>query len=143
MAITAAKNADAPCIIASMAFDLNRDRKDVRTMMGVCVEQAAELIQNAGADILSLNCGTGIDMKWAAQILRRYRSVSDLPLMAKPNNGLPQLINMEVVYKQLPNQMVVGLSEVLDAGARIVGGCCGTTAKHINALRKSIDGWSK
>ena len=108
-------------------------------MMGVKVEQAAEVLQEAGADILAINCGTGIDMTWAARILQRYRSASDLPLMAKPNNGLPELIAMQVVYRQTPDQMLVGLDDVLEAGARIVGGCCGTTAQHIRRFRIALD----
>ena len=139
LAIAAAREAGAPCVIGSMAFDLNRNGKDVRTMMGVKVEQAAEVLQEAGADILAINCGTGIDMTWAARILQRYRSASDLPLMAKPNNGLPELIAMEVVYRQTPDQMLVGLDDVLEAGARIVGGCCGTTAEHIRRFRTALD----
>ena len=139
LAIAAAREAGAPCVIGSMAFDLNRNGKDVRTMMGVKVEQAAEVLQEAGADILAINCGTGIDMTWAARILQRYRSASDLPLMAKPNNGLPELIAMQVVYRQTPDQMLVGLDDVLEAGARIVGGCCGTTAEHIRRFRTALD----
>ena len=142
LGIAAAREAGAACVIASMAFDLNRDGKDVRTMMGVRVEQAAEVLQEAGADILAINCGTGVDMTWAARILKRYRSASDLPLMAKPNNGLPELIDMEVVYRQTPERMLVGLDAVLAAGARIVGGCCGTTAEHVRRLRGVVDAWN-
>ena len=139
LGIAAAKEAGAACVIASMAFDLNRDGKDVRTMMGVRVEQAAEVLQEAGADVLAINCGTGVDMAWAARILQRYRSASDLPLMAKPNNGLPELIDMQVIYRQTPEQMVAGLDELLAAGARIVGGCCGTTAEHVRRFRGIVD----
>ena len=139
LGIAAAREAGAACVIASMAFDLNRDGKDVRTMMGVRVEQAAEVLQEAGADVLAINCGTGVDLAWAARILQRYRSASDLPLMAKPNNGLPELIDMQVVYRQTPEQMVAGIDDLLAAGARIVGGCCGTTADHVRRIRNLID----
>ena len=139
LGIAAAKEANAPCVIGSMAFDLNRNGKDVRTMMGVTVEQAAEVLQEAGADILAINCGTGIDIAWAARILQRYRSATDLPLMAKPNNGLPELVDMEVVYRQTPDEMLIGLDDLLAAGARIVGGCCGTTADHIRRFRSALD----
>ncbi len=139
LGIAAAREAGAACVIASMAFDLNRDGKDVRTMMGVRVEQAAEVLQEAGADVLAINCGTGVDLAWAARILQRYRSASDLPLMAKPNNGLPELIDMQVVYRQTPEQMVAGIDDLLAAGARIVGGCCGTTADHVRRMRNVID----
>ena len=141
LGIAAAREAGAPCVIGSMAFDLNRDGKDVRTMMGVRVEQAAETLERAGADMLAVNCGTGVDMTWAARILRRYRSASGLPMMAKPNNGLPELIDMQVVYRQTPEQMIVGLDDVLAAGVRIVGGCCGTTPAHIARIRAVVDAW--
>lgn len=143
LGIAAAREAGAACVIASMAFDLNRDGKDVRTMMGVRVEQAAEVLQEAGADVLAINCGTGVDLAWAARILQRYRSASDLPLMAKPNNGLPELIDMQVVYRQTPEQMVAGIDDLLAAGARIVGGCCGTTADHVRRIRNLIDAWNR
>ena len=139
LGIAAAREAGAPCVIASMAFDLNRDGKDVRTMMGVRVEQAAEVLQAAGADVLAINCGTGVDLPWAARILQRYRSASDLPLMAKPNNGLPELVDMQVVYRQTPEQMAAGLDDLLAAGARVVGGCCGTTAGHVRRFRSIVD----
>ena len=142
LAIQAAKGAKALCVIASMAFDLNKDGKDVRTMMGVSVEQAAEALQEAGADILSINCGTGVNMKWAAKILKRFSLTSDLPLMAKPNNGIPELVNMEVVYRQSPKEMIVGLEDVLETGVSIIGGCCGTTPHHIEHMRTIIDKWN-
>ena len=58
-------------------------------MMGTSPEMAAEFMVEKGCDILALNCGTGIDMKFAADTVRRYRSISGLPVMAQPNAGLP------------------------------------------------------
>ncbi len=58
----AAREAGAPCVIGSLSFDLTRDGSDMRTMMGISPEQAAAFMQEAGADIIALNCGTGIDM---------------------------------------------------------------------------------
>ena len=71
LALAAAKAAGAPCIIASMAFDEMRESDEVRTMMGVSPEIAAEFMIEAGADVLALNCGTGIDMVKAADTARR------------------------------------------------------------------------
>jgi 5-methyltetrahydrofolate--homocysteine methyltransferase len=139
IAIEASREAGAPVIIGSIAFDKMLDVDDVRTMMGVSPEQAAEFMVEHGCDILALNCGTGIDMKTAANIVRRYRSISGLPTMAQPNAGQPVLENMKVIYKETPEEMVQGLPALLDAGARIVGGCCGSTPDHIRLFRQTLD----
>ena len=137
--IAAAKAAGAECVIGSMAFDVTHDGSEIRTMMGVDPEQAAEFMREAGVDILALNCGSGIDVGWAARAVKRYRAVSDLPIMAQPNAGLPVLENLKVVYKQTPEDMVVELPALLRSGARIVGGCCGSTPAHIRLFRKLLD----
>jgi len=139
IALAAAVAAGAPCIIGSVAFDEMRDSDEVRTMMGVSPEQAAEFMMSNGADIIGLNCGTGIDMVKAAETARRYRSVSDYPIMAQPNAGAPMLEDLQVVYKQPPEEMAAGLGPLLAAGAGIVGGCCGSTPEHIRHLREQLD----
>jgi 5-methyltetrahydrofolate--homocysteine methyltransferase len=109
------------------------------SMMGVSPEVAAEFMVANGADVLALNCGTGIDMVKAADTARRYRSISELPIMAQPNAGFPELVEMQVVYRQTPEQMAAGLDDLLSAGARIVGGCCGSTPDHIRLFRRLLD----
>lgn len=139
MAMMAAREAGAPCVIASMSFDVTHDGSDVRTMMGVSPERAAEFIQREGADVVATNCGTGVDAGWAAEILGRYRSACDLPLMAQPNAGKPELVGSTVVYRESPEEMAERLDALLEAGARIVGACCGSTPVHIRALRQRLD----
>lgn len=139
LAIAAAREAGAPVVIGSLAFDRMLDEPDVRTMMGVSPEQAAEFLADRGADILGLNCGTGVDMAMAAQVVARYRAVSGLPIMAQPNAGNPELVDFEVVYHETPDQMAAGVPGLIAAGARIVGGCCGSTPDHIRAFRAMID----
>ena len=139
LAVAAARGAGAPCVIGSLAFDRLREGDEVRTMMGVSPEQAARFMAERGVDVLALNCGTGIDMAKAADTVRRYRAVSDLPIMAQPNAGQPELENLAVVYRQPPEAMAAGLEAVLAAGARIVGGCCGSTPEHIRHLRRALD----
>jgi len=139
LGLGAARAAGAGCIIGSMAFDTLRDGSGVRTMMGTSPEQAAEFMVANGADIVALNCGTGIDMVTAADVVRLYRSACDLPIMAKPNAGQPVLENMQVVYKQSPSEMAMGLEAVISAGASIVGGCCGSTPAHIRKFRTILD----
>ncbi len=137
--IRAAKAAGAPCVIGSMAFDKMLESDDVRTMMGTSPEQAAEFMVEQGADIVALNCGTGVDMKLAAATVKLYRDTCGLPIMAQPNAGLPVLENMKVVYKETPDEMAEGVTGLVDAGARILGGCCGSTPDHIRKFREVLE----
>jgi 5-methyltetrahydrofolate--homocysteine methyltransferase len=139
LAIAAAKEAGAPVIIGSIAFDRMADEDDVRTMMGISPEHAAEFMAGHGCHLAGLNCGTGVDMRMAAAIVRRYRATSGLPVMAQPNAGAPVLEDMKVLYKETPEEMGAGLVELLAAGPRIVGGCCGSTPAHIRRFRQILD----
>jgi len=137
--IEEAKAAGSPCIIGSMAYDVTQDRSEIRTMMGISPEEAAQFMVNIGVDIVAVNCGAGVDVGWAARAVSAYRKVCDFPTMAKPNAGIPELIDMKVVYRQSPEDMVSELPSLLDAGAGIVGGCCGSTPDHILQFRKLLD----
>jgi 5-methyltetrahydrofolate--homocysteine methyltransferase len=141
LGITAAREAGAPCVIGSMAYDVTLDGSTFRTMMGVDPERAAAFMEEHGADIVALNCGTGMDMERARQAVLRYRAVTALPLMIQPNAGQPKLVNMKVVYDETPEQMVTGVVPLLEAGANVIGGCCGSTPGHIRAFRRAIDGF--
>jgi len=138
LGIRGAKDAGAPCVIGSMAYDVTLDGSTFRTMMGIDPERAAEFMEENGADIVALNCGTGMDMIRARAAVERYRAASSLPVMVQPNAGLPKLVNMKVVYDELPEQMASGLADVLAAGANIVGACCGSTPAHIQAFRAIV-----
>jgi 5-methyltetrahydrofolate--homocysteine methyltransferase len=59
--------------------------------------------------------------------------------MAQPNSGQPKLIDMKVVYDELPQHMVEGVVPLLEAGANIIGACCGSTPDHIRAFRIALD----
>jgi len=141
LGIRAAKEAGASCVIGSMAYDVTLDGSTFRTMMGVDPERAAEFMEEHGADIVALNCGTGMDMIRARQAVERYRRATSLPVMVQPNAGQPRLENMKVVYDEPPGQMASGLADVLAAGASIVGACCGSTPAHIRAFRGIVDGY--
>ena len=139
LAIDAAKAAGAPSIIASLAYDLSQDATFYVTMMGVKPEQAAEFVTERGANIVALNCGTGMDMIGAARVAREYRQACPLPIMVQPNAGLPVLENLKAVYKQLPADMAAGVPAALAAGANIIGSCCGSTPDHTRAIRLQVD----
>lgn len=143
LAIAAAKTTNAPCIIASLAYDLSMDGTFYKTMMGVAPEQAAEFVAGKGAHIVALNCGTGMDMLGAAKVARIYREHCSLPIMVQPNAGLPVLENLQAVYKQLPADMAKRVPEALAAGANIVGSCCGSTPEHTRAIRQRVDQFNK
>jgi len=141
LGIHAAKEAGAPCIIGSMAYDVTLDGSTFRTMMGIDPERAAEFMQENGVDIVALNCGTGMDMERARAAVERYRRTTGLPVMVQPNAGQPKLVNMKVVYDETPEQMVTGVVPLLEAGAAIIGGCCGSTPAHIRAFRHAMDAY--
>ena len=138
VAIDAAKAAGAPCIIASLAYDLSMDKTFYVTMMGVMPDKAAEFVEERGAHIVALNCGTGMDMNGAAMVARIYRESCNLPVMVQPNAGLPVLENMKAVYKQLPADIALGVPDALTAGANIIGSCCGSTPDHTRAIQQVV-----
>jgi 5-methyltetrahydrofolate--homocysteine methyltransferase len=143
LAIEASKTAGAPCIIASLSYDLSADKTFYVTMMGVFPERAAEFVEEKGAHIVALNCGTGMDMTGAAKVIRLYRKNCKLPTMGQPNAGLPVLEGGKAVYKQLPSDMALGVPEVLAAGTNIVGSCCGSTPDHTRAIRGVVDVYNR
>jgi 5-methyltetrahydrofolate--homocysteine methyltransferase len=143
VAIDAAKAAGAPCIIASLAYDLSADKTFYVTMMGVTPERAAEFAQERGANIIALNCGTGMDMNGAAMVAKQYRDACNLPVMVQPNAGLPVLENMKAVYKQLPADMAKNVPDALTAGANIIGSCCGSTPEHTGAIRGVVEKFNR
>ncbi len=142
LGVQAAKKYGAPCIIASLAYDKSQNGEFFKTMMGISPERAAEFLEDIGVDILALNCGTGIDMTVAEEIVSDYKDNSDCFTMAQPNAGLPVLENLKAVYKQPPAEMVATLGNLLEAGVNIVGGCCGSTPDHIRAIREKVDIWN-
>ncbi len=139
LAIRAAQAAGAKCIIGSMAYDVTLDGSTFRTMMGVDTERAARFMEESGVHIVALNCGTGMEMERARDAVEAYKNVTGLPVMVQPNAGKPRLEKMKIVYDQTPEDMVKGLLPLLEAGANIVGGCCGSTPEHIQAFRPVMD----
>jgi 5-methyltetrahydrofolate--homocysteine methyltransferase len=143
LGIEAAQEAGASCVIGSLAYDVTLDGSTFRTMMGIDPERAAEFMEEKGAHVIALNCGTRMDMDRAREAVARYRAVSGLPIMAQPNAGQPKLINMKVVYDETPEQMVGGVVPLIQAGANIIGACCGSTPDHIRAFRTAIDDYER
>ena len=112
-------------------------------MMGVLPGQAAKHLEKKGAHIVALNCGTEMEMRGAAKVIELYRKSSTLPTMVQPNAGLPVLERGKAVYKQLPEDMAIGVPYVLQAGANIVGSCCGSTPDHTRAIRRIVSEFNR
>ncbi len=130
VALAAVREATELPIVASMSFDAGPQR--TRTMMGARAEECAEALTEAGADAVGCNCGTGISAILPAVVA--LRAHTELPLWVKPNAGLPELVDGRAVYRQSPEDFCQHVSTLIDAGANILGGCCGTGPEHIKRL---------
>ena len=128
------ENADLP-VAVTMTFD--KGKKGYATIMGIHPEQAVQELEKGGADLVGANCGTGFENM--IEVIRVMRKATTLPIWCKPNAGLPELINGKTVYRETPEMMARQLKALVDAGANIVGGCCGTTPAHIRALVQERD----
>ena len=97
-----------------------------------------ELSKNAaGADIIGSNCGSGIDNM--IEVARLLRPVTDKPMWIKPNAGMPRLVNGQTMFDEAPEQTASRVGELIEAGANIIGGCCGTTPEHIKHTIAFVD----
>ncbi|MCX7855681.1 MAG: homocysteine S-methyltransferase family protein [Anaerolineae bacterium] len=108
-----------------------------RTNMGVRPEQAAKAALEWGVVAFGANCGTTLEM--TGEALEKMRAVApDAILIAKPNAGLPRLVEGKPVYDATPEMMADFAARAVAVGARIVGGCCGSTPEHIRAIARRL-----
>ena len=129
LAVCAARPTGLP-IVVSFAFDSGK-KKD-RTMMGVNPETAARAMAEEGVDAVGANCGAGPEA--FAQICKRLKEASGLPIWIKPNAGMPTLEAGRAVYTMAPDTFADYLPSLAEAGASFLGGCCGTSPTFIRAL---------
>jgi 5-methyltetrahydrofolate--homocysteine methyltransferase len=137
LAIRAAReNTDCEVICT---FTFQRGAKgQYRTMMGLSPAKAAEGAIQAGAHIVGPNCGNG--MEHMIEIVKEMRAAADAtPILVHANAGLPQTVNGVDVFPETPEEMAARVRAIVEAGANIVGGCCGTTPAHIRAIRKAVE----
>jgi 5-methyltetrahydrofolate--homocysteine methyltransferase len=135
LAVKAVRSVSDKLVIASMAFD--ETRGGYRTMTGATIEQAAEIMVESGAEVVGINCGS-LRLDEAARVIAELRRCVSLPLIAQPNAGKPVLEEGRVVYRLGPDEFAEGMRRIVAAGARLVGGCCGTTPQHIAALCRAL-----
>lgn len=110
-----------------------------RTMMGVSPEEMIEAVKDAGADIIGANCGMGFDQM--IEIVETIRKVNqETPVLIHANAGMPIVKDGKTTFPETPEMMAPKVKELIDAGANIIGGCCGTGPDHIRAFVREIRG---
>jgi 5-methyltetrahydrofolate--homocysteine methyltransferase len=127
--------ADLP-VMAAMFFQYEELHDRDRTMWGESPAEVAQGLLAAGADVVGMNCGRGPDR--AIAIIREMRAVTDAPLIAYPNAGLPIIRGDAVEYELGPEAMARDYPALLDAGASIVGACCGSGPEHIRRIAEVV-----
>ncbi|MBI5643372.1 MAG: homocysteine S-methyltransferase family protein [Deltaproteobacteria bacterium] len=125
-AIIAAKSTGLP-VIATMTFD-----QTMRTVLGTPPESFAIMAASLGADVIGANCSLGIEGIYNA--ISAMGKVVDTPFIAQPNAGIPFLKGTETVFPASPGEMAAFVPKLVDAGVRVLGGCCGTTPEHIKKM---------
>lgn len=119
-------------VVVSFSYD-----KGVRTMMGVRPAQVIETFKPLGVAALGANCGKSLE--FMEQIVKEMTAAnSGLPIWAKPNAGMPIPGTFPAQYDTTPEQMGEVAVRLVQAGAQIVGGCCGTTPAHLRAIAQAV-----
>ena len=138
VAVAAVRDCSALPIFVTYAFQKNGDA-EFRTMMGTSVEEAVERAIAAGAHIVGANCGTALSFPDYLQLARQIvRAAGKTPVILQPNAGAPQVVGTETVYNATPQEMAALVDPLLEAGVRIVGGCCGTSPAHLAAISQAL-----
>lgn len=119
-------------LVTTMTFDTHG-----RTMMGVTPEQAFENLSAYGVEALGGNCGNGPEE--IIEVISKMRALDqETVLVAKANAGIPELVQGEAVYRATPETMAEYAIQAYQAGARVIGACCGSTPDHIAAIRGAL-----
>lgn len=136
LAIRAARENTRLEIICTMTFE-KTIQNEYRTMMGVSPTQMCQPLLQAGADVLGANCGNG--MENMIEIVEEIRRANpDVPILVHANAGMPVSVDGVDIFPEAPEFMAQKAVNVVQAGANIVGGCCGTTPDHIRAIVKAV-----
>jgi methionine synthase I (cobalamin-dependent) len=132
-AIAGARNAGLP-IVATLSFDTNG-----RTMMGITPSELAGLHRKHGLAACGSNCGTGPAELVACIVNLATAAEPDAVLVAKANCGIPQFVDGEIRFNGTPELMAEYARMSFDSGARIIGGCCGTSPAHLRVMRQALE----
>ena len=135
-AIRAARESTSLPVMATMTFD--KGPRGFFTMMGVTPQQTAAGLSEAGADVVGVNCGNGIDAM--VELAVEMREATDGYLIVHSNAGIPAIERGVIVYPETPEFMAERFKTLADMGINIIGGCCGTNPDHIRSLAKAVRG---
>lgn len=139
LAIKAVKENTSLEVICTFTFD--KSESGYKTLMGISPQQMAESLIAYGADIIGANCGSGFEVM--VEIVKMVRETSPrIPIMIQANAGLPAFENEELVYSETPEKIKDIIPRLIDAGANIIGGCCGTTPEHIKVISKIVSDYN-
>ncbi|MBE5928471.1 MAG: 5-methyltetrahydrofolate--homocysteine methyltransferase [Lachnospiraceae bacterium] len=131
-AVLAVKETSELPVMVTLSFE-----DDMRTLYGTDPATAVTVLQSMGVDAIGANCSSGAsDMK---KIIDVMTEVAQIPIIAKPNLGVPVLVNGKTAYSNTPEEYASEMKELILSGARIIGGCCGTDPSCIRFLRKEVD----
>ncbi|MEN8228569.1 MAG: homocysteine S-methyltransferase family protein [Bacteroidota bacterium] len=132
LAVQAAKNVSDLDVVCTFTFEKTQ-ANEYRTMMGTTVAEAIDAAISAGVDIIGANCGNGI--AGMVDIVREIREIEkEIPVLVHANAGLPVYRDGQTVFPETPVVMAAQTSALIEAGANIIGGCCGTTPEHIRLI---------
>ena len=138
LAVRAAKENTSCEVFCTMTFEKTVGG-EFRSMMGVSPTDMANTLIGEGAELIGANCGNGIANMIG--IVKEIRQIDrDIPVLVHANAGMPVYNDGETVFPETPDEMSSRVREIIDAGANIVGGCCGTTPDHICKVREVVDG---
>ena len=112
--------------------------EDGRTLYGTDPVTAVVVMQSLGADAVGMNCSTGPEAM--LEPIAKMAEYATIPLLAKPNAGMPELIDGQTVFNVEPEEFAEVGKKLVEEGAAIIGGCCGTTPEHIRALKEAVKG---
>lgn len=130
-AVLAVKESCELPVMVTLTFN-----EDMRTLYGSEPETAAVVMEAMGADAVGVNCSNG--PKKLCEAVKRMAAYAGIPLIGKPNAGLPQLVDGKTQYDMGPEEFGIEAAQLVEAGASIVGGCCGTTPEHIACLAERV-----
>ena len=125
-----------PTLPVVLSFHVYGTHQGFKTPLKATIQEIVAALVDSPPDALGFNCGSGIDEYIEA--VAELRQLTDLPIICQPNAGIPTARQGEWVWPSSSTYMAERLPHLLDAGATVVGGCCGTTAEHIAAFRRVI-----
>ncbi len=140
-AIKAVKDNTTLEVVCTFSFNKNPD-DTYHTLMGVTPQKMAEALIICGADIIGANCGVGFEAMISITKLIRQVS-SNIPILVQANAGIPEITEDGLVYKETPEFVKNVIPQIIDAGANIIGGCCGTTPKHIKVISEIVSEYNR